>query len=79
MIMAIKQLQVRRTIDPNEPQMVFRIITTTCPKCRKHVEFAINDGEYLQEEIDWYKKLVIQLEDELRTQKLLINKIMLGK
>ena len=64
-------MKVERYTNWNQTQMM-RILDTTCPRCKQHVQFALLDDEFVQQEYDWLQKENTELRKEcFRLRKLL--------
>jgi len=70
--------KILRTTDPSDPLTTLRILSTTCPRCKEHVQFVLNGDEYIYEEIeDLEERLKMLFNDNAmlkKTIKMLIRK-----
>lgn len=71
-------MRVDRYISENQ-KVTFRIMDTTCPKCKQHVQFALNDDEYVENEIKFKDEIIAKLRAEISRLCKTIDKILQNK
>lgn len=59
----------------SDAKMTMHIIRTTCPKCREPVMFSVDDSDkQYKDEVEYYEKLVPNLQDEIKRLRMVIDK-----
>ena len=53
----------------------FRIMRTTCPKCKEQVEFIMQEDDFIREDRDFLEEQNLHLKDEILRLNKIINKL----
>ena len=68
-------LRVIRATDPLEQDVTYRILKASCPRCCEHIQFALNDEDYIHDEVKYLELRVTDLLKELNRKEGVIRKL----
>ena len=62
--------------ESNSPAMIdFRVMNTTCPKCRQAVQFAMQEDDFLDKDNEFLENQNRRLRVEIHRLNMIINKL----